>query len=70
MRDASIPLHIYFSPIHSFIPMESALRVSISLHAAHFEVGQKGEREKKGKNRVKIGGDTVALAQLKSIAEE
>jgi len=40
------------------------------LHAAHFEVGQKGGKEKKGKNRVKIGGDTVALAQLKSIAEE
>lgn len=37
---ASISLHIYFLPIHSFLPMESALRVSISLHAFLFEVGR------------------------------
>jgi len=78
MRNASNSLHIYFSPIHSFIPMESTLRVSISLHAAHFEVGQKGKRLWLGGvgwggwcvQGLEVEGDTVALAQLKSIAEE
>lgn len=73
-RDASISLHIYFSPVHSFIPMESTLRVSISLHAAHFEVGQKGVpsrgRRMAGISGESPDGETVALAQLKSIAEE
>jgi len=44
--------------------MESALRVSISLHAAHFEVGQKGGKGKKGEKSGENRGRYSCLSTI------
>jgi len=67
-----LPFRYTFIFHPSIVSFQWSRRCGCQFHCTllTLKLAKKGEREKKGKNRVKIGGDTVALAQLKSIAEE